>query len=142
MAAWSPSRATQTTTGRRSSSAHQSSGTAARAEGGELSVALPARAAGAHDRHVREVDTEAAAGLKRADERCGLAGRDLPRPAARPAVEVAVLHRRHDVKLFAPIGAVAVADEAEPFEDVERPIDGRGDRLRVDLAAPLDQLGA
>ena len=37
---------------------------------------------------------------------------------------------RQDVELLAPVGAVAVAEQAELLEHVERAIDGRGDRAR------------
>ena len=47
-----------------------------------------------------------------------------------------------DVVLLASVGAVGVADEAHLLEDVERPIDGRGDRAGVDGPAALDELGA
>ncbi len=47
-----------------------------------------------------------------------------------------------DVELLAAVGGVAVAEQAELLEDVERPIHGRRDRARVDLAAALDELGA
>ena len=47
-----------------------------------------------------------------------------------------------DVELLAAVGAVAVAEQPELLEDVERPVDGRWDRLGVDRAAALDQLGA
>ncbi len=57
-------------------------------------------------------------------------------------MHVAVNRRRQDVELLAPIGGVAVAEQTELLEDVERPIDGRRDRARIDLAAALDELGA
>ena len=53
-----------------------------------------------------------------------------------------MLGERQDVELLAAVGAVAVAEDAELLEDVERPVDGRGDRVRVELPAALDQLGA
>ena len=59
-----------------------------------------------------------------------------------PAVEVAVLLGREDVELLAPVDAVVVADVAEVLEHVERPIDGRGRRRRIDRPAALDELGA
>ena len=67
---------------------------------------------------------------------------DLPRRSAIDAMQVAVDGGRQDVELLAAVGAVAVAQQAEFLEDVERPVDGRGDGARVDLAAAFDQLGA
>ena len=55
---------------------------------------------------------------------------------------MAVLVVWHDVELFAPIGGVTVADEPELLEDVERSVDGRRDRGRVDVAAAIDELAA
>ena len=75
------------------------------------------------------------------DEGRGLVGLDLPRRPAVDAVEVAVDGGRQDVELLAPVGAVAVAQQAELLEDVERPIHGRGDRPGVDRPAALDELG-
>ena len=67
---------------------------------------------------------------------------DLPRVAAYRAVEVAVAHGGQDVELLAAIGAVAVADEAELLEDVERAVDGRRGGRGVPRPAALDELGA
>ena len=72
----------------------------------------------------------------------GLVRPDLPRFAAADAVEVAVLVVGEDVELLATVGAVAVADEAELLEDVERPVDGRGDCRRVEISAAIDELAA
>ena len=46
-----------------------------------------------------------------------------------------------DVELFATVRAMAVADDPELLEDVEGPIDGRGDRVRVARTTPVDELG-
>ena len=46
---------------------------------------------------------------------------------------------RQDVELLAAVGAVAVAEDAELLEDVERAVDRRGDRVRVELPAALDR---
>lgn len=54
--------------------------------------------------------------------RPGLA--DFPRGAASGAMEVSVLLGRQDVELLAPVGIVAVTDEPQLFEDVERAVDG------------------
>ena len=48
---------------------------------------------------------------------------------------------RQDVELLAAVGAVAVAQQAELLEDVERSIDRRGDRPGIDRPAALDELG-
>ena len=53
-----------------------------------------------------------------------------------------MLDRGQDVELLAPVGPVAVADQPELLEDVEGPVDRRRRRLRVDLAAALDELAA
>ena len=47
-----------------------------------------------------------------------------------------------DVELLAAVGAMAVADQTELLENVQRPVDRRRRRLRVDLAAALDELAA
>lgn len=46
-----------------------------------------------------------------------------------------------DVELLAAVDAVAVTDEAELFEHVEGPVDGRWDRRRVDRPTGLDEFG-
>ena len=55
---------------------------------------------------------------------------------------MAVGFDRQDVEFLASIDAVVVADVAETLEDVERAVDGRWRRRRVDGAAALDELGA
>ena len=49
---------------------------------------------------------------------------------------------RQDVELLAAIRGVAMADESKFLEDVERPVDRRGDRRRVGRAASFDKVGA
>ena len=90
---------------------------------------------------MRDVDREAAPALERRHEARRLAGFDLPGRPAIDAVQVAVDGGRQDVELLPPVGGMAVDEQPELLEDVERPVDGRGDRARVDLAAALDQLG-
>ena len=93
---------------------------------------------------MRHVDLEPAAGIERLDRRddAPVIAVKLPLATARAAVEVAVLGRRQDVKLLPPVRAVTMAQDAQLFQDVERSVDGRGDRVRVELAAALDQLHA
>ena len=50
--------------------------------------------------------------------------------------------RRADVELLAPARPVAVADDPEILEHVQRPVDRRRRRRRVDRAAAFDELGA
>ena len=57
-------------------------------------------------------------------------------------MEVAVLARRQHVELLAPVGTVAMADQPQVFEHVQRPIDRRWDCRRVERPAPLDELAA
>ncbi len=47
-----------------------------------------------------------------------------------------------DMELLAAVRAVAVPDEADGLEDVERPVHGRRGRRRVDGPAALDELSA
>ena len=99
--------------------------------------------AAAGDRQVGDVDREAAPALERRRPAPAASSASISQVvAAADAVQVAVDRRRQDVELLAAVGAVAVAEQAELLEDVERPVDGRGDRARVDLAAALDELGA
>jgi hypothetical protein len=90
---------------------------------------------------VGDVDGEAATSSHGIDDSGCLIRRNLPGRTAGGAVEMPVDRGGPDVELLAPVGAVAVAEQAEPFEDVERAIDGRRDRRRVDLPAALDELG-
>ena len=56
-------------------------------------------------------------------------------------MEMAVIGLGQDMELLASVSAVAVADQAQVLEYIQRPIDGGGDGLRVRGAASLDQLG-
>ena len=94
------------------------------------------------DGDVGQVDREAAGTLERGHDRGTLVGTDLPGRAAGPAVEVPMLGIREDVVLLAAVRAVAVAHDAQLLEDIERPVDGRGDRRRVMVAAAVDKIGA
>ena len=49
---------------------------------------------------------------------------------------------RLDVELLATVRAVAVAEQPEILQHVQRPVDRRGDRARIHGPAALDQLGA
>lgn len=103
---------------------------------------LAAGPAATDDRHVRQIDREAATGLDRGDHLRRLIGPDLPRAAAVLAVEVAVLALGQDVELLPSVGAVGMTDEAELLEDVERPVHGRGDGPGVQRPAALDEIRA
>src|SRR5262245_26308450 len=109
-----------------------------------MSVLQGADAIGAapRDREMAHVDREGATVLEGVDERSRLVGVDLPRRPAAVAMEMTVDRGRQDVELLASVGAVAMAQEAELLEDVERPIDGRGDRLGIDRPTAIDELGA
>jgi len=50
--------------------------------------------------------------------------------------------RRPNVEFLVPVGAMVVPYDAQFLQDVERAVDGRRRRRRVDCAAPFDQLGA
>ena len=107
----------------------------------QRSSAAPHARTAAGDREMADVDREVAPAGERRDEGRGFVGLDLPRRPAVDAMEVAVDGGRQDVELLAAVGAVAVAQQAELLEDVERSIDGRGDRPGVDRPAALDELG-
>ena len=87
-----------------------------------------------------DVDLEAVVRSKGLGDGAGPRRSHLPRRAALRTVEVAVLRRREDVELLAAIGAVAVAEESELLQDVERPIDRRRRGRRVARAATLHQV--
>ena len=55
-------------------------------------------------------------------------------------MQMSVGRRWQDVELFAPVGAVAVAEQSQVFEHVECPVDRRWDCGRVDLPAAFDEL--
>lgn len=70
-----------------------------------------------------EVGNEAELALDRRNDGRGIAGIELPRTAAIPALKVSVLGFGQDVELLPSRCGVAVADVAELFEDVEGPVD-------------------
>ena len=96
----------------------------------------------AGDRQVADVRDEREPALDRPDQRAGDVRAELPGLEARAALQVAVVGARQDVELLAAGRRVAVPDVAQLLEDVERPVDGRRRRVRVALAAALDQLAA
>ena len=102
----------------------------------------PAARAHPDDAQVAEVDREPAPAAQVLDERRDLVGLDLPAAAASRAEQVAVLHVGQDMELLAPVEPVCVAEISDLFEDVERPIDRRGDERGIERLAPPDQLGA
>jgi len=93
---------------------------------------------------VRHVDLEVALRGERADgdpDGRVIGGQIGLAPTA-STVEVPVLGRREDMELLAAIGGVAVADDTEVLEDVERPVHRRRDGPRIEGATAVDQLGA
>ena len=72
-----------------------------------------ARGAAPHHRHVRQVDLEAVGSAEGSDDRIGLRRADLGACAAVGAIQVSVLGIGPDVELLAPIGSVAVTDQAQ-----------------------------
>ena len=91
---------------------------------------------------MRQVDRKAPSVLERRDKGDGFVGLDLPGRTTIGAVQVPMDRGRQDMELLAPIGGVAVAEQAEFLEHVERAVDGRWDRRRVDLATAFHQFGA
>ena len=91
------------------------------------------------DRQVRNRDHEASTTAQLLLERGYLVSAKLRRGTAGVALQVGVLAVRADVVLLASVGTVAVDDEPEFLEGVERPIDGRRSHVRIDGAAPLDE---
>ncbi len=49
---------------------------------------------------------------------------------------------RLDVEFLAPVRPVAVAENAQVLQDVQRPVDGRRDGPGVHFPAALDELGS
>ena len=96
--------------------------------------------AAADDGQVREVDLKSPAASERADQPAGLTPVDLPAAAAVRAAQMAVLCLRQDMELFAPVGAVGVADQLQVFEDIQRAVHGRWRCLRVCRAAAIEKL--
>lgn len=87
-----------------------------------------------------DIGDEAEATPDRADDRDRSVGIKFPRLVARPALKVSVFRFGKDMELLATGRRMAVAQVAELLEDTERPIDGRGGRVRVALTAALDEL--
>jgi len=67
---------------------------------------------------------------------------DLPGLSARRAMKVSVPARRQDMELLPSVGAMAVTHESEVLENVERAVDGRRGRPRIQGAATFDELRA
>lgn len=91
---------------------------------------------------MRQIHLEATLQPHRPHERFRLGGLDLPRSTAGRAVQVTVIGRRKDVELLATVSPVRVPDEAELLQHVEGAVDGRWDRVRVHLAAAIEELRA
>jgi hypothetical protein len=91
-----------------------------------------------------DIDREAATGFegRHGARDGGILGGQLPGLAAAPTIEVSVLCGGQDVELLATVRPVAVADDPEALEDVERSIDGRWDRVGIDGPTALDELRA
>src|SRR6187397_306883 len=67
---------------------------------------------------------------------------DLPGLSARRAVEMSVPARRQDMELLPSVGAMAMTHESDVLENVERAVDGRRGRARIQGAATFDELRA
>ncbi len=104
----------------------------------------PACRAQPGQRQVRHIDFEPPRGIERRDRGGdgGILGRELPGAAAATAVQVGVLARGQDMELLATVGTVTVAEDAQLLEHIERAVDRRRDRVRIDRATALDELGA
>lgn len=89
-----------------------------------------------------DVDLEAVYVSKRRLDGRSLRALELPGGAALGAVQVAVLLKWPDVELLAAIGTVAMADQAELLEHIERPIHRGWDRGGVPRATALHELRA
>jgi len=93
--------------------------------------------AAAHDRDVGEVDRK-----PRADSRAATieeASSALISQAPRSPTVECPCSRPEDMVLPVPVRPVAMAHDAQLLEDLQRPIDGRGDRGRILLPAALDE---
>ena len=91
---------------------------------------------------MRDVNREPTCPLDRIHQRPRLVKRDIPGLTTVDAMEMAVDGQRLDVELLSAVDPVAVTDQAQGLEDIERAIDRRRGRGRVHLATALDQLGA
>ena len=87
-----------------------------------------------------QVNGEATASSHGPDDGSCFVGQDLPAASARYAVEVAVSRDGLNVVLLTPVGAMAVAYQPQPLEDIHRPVDSRRDRRRIHLAAAIHEL--
>ena len=87
--------------------------------------------AAADEGDVPDVDLEAVVRSKGLGDGRRPGRSHLPRRTALRTVEMAVLRRREDVELLATIGAMAVADQSELLQHVERAIDRRRNGRRV-----------
>ena len=72
---------------------------------------------------MRDVDGKATTPLQRRDERRGLLLGDLPGRRAGDAMKVTVDRLGQHVELLSAIGSVAMAQQTQLLENVERPID-------------------
>lgn len=87
---------------------------------------------------MRDVDAEPGLAFKPPDEVFDLVAAQLDMATARLAVEMTVLVGRPNVVLLAAAGAVAMPDQPELLEHVERPIDGRRHTPTIERSASLD----
>jgi hypothetical protein len=90
---------------------------------------------------VANVDLEAVPGTQCVPDGLAASLVELPGLSARRAVEVSVPARRQDVELLASVGAMAVSHEPQALESVERAVDGRRGRGRIEGSALLDEFG-
>lgn len=88
------------------------------------------------------IDGEAAGVTEEAGDGIRFVDADLKGCPTTRAMDVTVLLVRSDMELRATVHAVVVAQVPELLKDIERPIDGRRDRRRVDRPAALDEFGA
>jgi hypothetical protein len=91
---------------------------------------------------VRDRDLEPTTAPKLILERRSLGGAKLPAAAARVALEVGVLGIGPDVVLLTPVRTVAMDDETQVFEGVQRPIDRRRRDVRILGATSFDELAS
>lgn len=107
----------------------------------ESRLPLGAVGAAADQGEVREIELKAAFPLDAGDEGRHLRVVQLPLATALRAVQVPMIGGRLDVVLLLPACTVAVADEAQLFQDVEGSVHRRGHRGRVQESAALDDFG-
>jgi hypothetical protein len=87
-----------------------------------------------------QIHLEASLTVQSAYQRSGLVLLDFPGAATAPAIEMSVLGLGKNVEFLPTIDAMAMSHEADLLQDVERPVDGRWGRLRIELPAALQQL--